>query len=216
VTKQLLRVSAALLLSVTSACGWAQTKDNPIRMPKPLSCEKPVWNTEAVRYELEGDTVVKFDLDEDGRPLNPRTARSSGWTLLDTMSERAVSTCRYAPPTDPAAMRTGLLVNFDWKLAPHRQTTVSASLVAGSCPASERFADFRPLTGSVRGSEGVLVRFLLDAAGKPFSVHIEGNRSPEVYKDAVAYLGACRFTPETTSSVPGLGNMVGRLIPKEA
>jgi protein TonB len=198
---------------MASAGSSAQTEANVMRMPKALSCDQPEWDKEARRYELEGKTMVGFDLDDEGRPVNPHTIRSSGWKLLDRMSERAVTTCRYAPPSDPAAMRKGLAIAFTWKLAPRPGNAPPSALVADSCPVSDRYTDFRPFSGAVPDGEGLLVRFLLTSTGSPFGVHIEGNSSPDTYQSAVAYLNACRFTPAGTRLVPG--NLTGRLIPRE-
>ena len=207
----------AVALCLVGAGSWAQDSAGALREPKALACEKPAWNREALRYELEGLTAIAFDLDDAGLPTNARIERSSGWRLLDRMSLDAVSSCRFAPPADPAFKRTGLKSIFSWKLsAPPGEKRVEASFVAGSCAASDRYTDFRPLSGDVTRSEGLLVRFLLNPVGKPFGVYIEGNASPEVYQAAVAYLESCRFTPASANSVPGPGNMVGRLLPKSA
>lgn len=213
--KQLLKSAGALVLCLAGASASAQDPASALREPKALSCEKPAWDKEAQRYELEGATVLAFDLDDDGQPVNPSVARGSGWKLLDGMSVRALAKCRFAPPSDPAFKRSGLKIAFNWKLRPAPEKRVPASLVPGSCAASDRFADFRPLSGDVRGSEGLLVRFLLNPlTGNPFGVHIEGNTSPEIYQATVAYLESCRFTRASTASVPGPGNMIGRLVPK--
>lgn len=214
--KQLLKSAGALALCLVAGSSWAQDAAGALREPKALSCDKPAWNQEARRYELEGSTAIAFDLDNNGVPTNPRVERSSGWRLLDRMSLAAVSSCRYAPPTDPAFKRAGLKLAYNWKLTPANEKQVPASLVAGSCVASDRYTDFRPLSGDVTRSEGLLVRFLLKPTGTPFGVHIEGNTSPEVYQATVAYLESCRFTPASTNSVPGPGNMIGRLLPKSA
>jgi len=215
-SKQLFSVAAALLLVMAGPDSAAQDKPNVVRMPKALSCEQPEWEKEARRYELEGKSIVMFDLDDEGRPINPRTMRSSGWKILDVMSERAVATCRYAPPSEAEPKRSGLVLAFNWKLAPRQAVTVPAALVAGSCPVSERYAGFRPLPEDVTGSKGTLVRFLLDSSGKPFDLRVEAADPPESRQAAEAYIASCRFTPETRNAVPERGSMRGRLIPRDA
>jgi TonB family protein len=213
--KQLFGVTAALLLAIAGPIS-AQDKPNVVRMPKALSCEQPEWDKEARRYELEGKAIVMFDLDDEGRPVNPRTMRSSGWKLLDAMSERAVTKCRYARPSEEAPMRSGLVLAFNWKLAPRQAVTVPAALVAGSCPVSERYAEFRPLPEDVAGSKGTLVRFLVNSSGIPSDLRIEAADPPESRQAAEAYIASCRFTPETRNAVPERGSVRGRLIPRDA
>lgn len=214
-TKQIARLSAALLLFLASAASSAQN-GAALRQPAPLGCEQPAWDREARRYEIEGETVLGFDLDDEGRPTNARVLRSSGWKLLDDMSLRAVGTCRYAPPRDPATERRGLKTAFVWKLHVSDSGEIPARFVEGSCPTSERFAGFRPLSGDVSRSEGLLVRFLVDPQGAPYGVKFEGDMPRATREAAEAYLAACRFTPSYWNSKAYPGNLFGRLLPKPA
>jgi len=212
----MLAFPAALLLALASTASHAQDDPAAQRQPKALACATPVMPKEALRYELSGETRLLLDLDDAGKPTNLRVTRSSGWRMLDAASVKAAATCRYAPPTDPAFKRADIKAVYNWSISPPRANQVPAALVAGSCPVSDRFADFRPLAGDVTASEGLLVRFVLDSAGKPFGIFTEGDSSPELYQAAVAYLGACRFTPATEDGRPGHGNLFGRLLPKQA
>lgn len=189
-------LTAALLLSIGAHCSAAQDKPNVVRMPKALSCEQPERDKEARRYELEGKVIVTFDLDDEGRPVNSRTMRSSGWKLLDVMSEQAVTKCRYAPPSEETLMRSGLVLAFDWKRAPRQAVTVPAALVAGSCPVSERYAEFRPLLEDVAGSKGTLVRFLVNSSGMPSDLRIEAADPPESRQAAEAYIASAASLPK--------------------
>jgi TonB family protein len=208
-------LSAALLLSLASAGSWAQN-GGALSQPTALGCDQPAWDREARRYELEGETVLSFDLDDEGRPANARVLRSSGWTLLDAMSLRAIGTCRYAPPRDPATKRSGLKTAFVWTLDESTTRETPARFVEGSCPESDRFAGFRPLSGDVRRSEGLLVRFLVDPQGAPFGIKFEGDTQRTTQAAAEAYLAACRFTPSYWKSKAYPGNLFGRLLPKQA
>jgi hypothetical protein len=169
-----------------------------------------------MRYELQGETRVAFDLDDAGRPVQPRIERTSGWRLLDRMSERAVASCRYAPAAAGDATRSNLKVNFVWKLGPRADEPTAAALVEGSCTPSAQFGAFQALRGKATEGDGVLVRFLLDAAGKPFGLRTEGATAPDVYQAAEAFVASCRFTPASWKGAPGPGNLVGRLLPPAA
>ena len=212
---QLFKLSAVVVLSLASNASWAQ-HGGALRQPAALGCEQPVWDREARRYEIEGETVLGFDLDDEGRPTKARVLRSSGWKLLDDMSLRAIGTCRYAPPRDPATERSGLKTAFVWKLHASDSGEIPARFVEGSCPTSERFAGFRPLSGDVRRSEGLLVRFLVDPQGAPYGVKFEGELPRPTREAAEAYLAACRFTPSYWNAKAYPGNLFGRLLPKPA
>lgn len=215
--RQWLSFATALPMVLASAGGSAQetgAQRGAQRAPTSLSCNAPVLSKDAAVYELEGSADIVFDLDDTGRPTNARVLRSSGWRSLDGVALSTVAGCRYAPPSDPGVKRAGIVTTYKVALAPLKDQDRLASFVPGSCAPSERFAGFQPMSGPVREGEGMLVRFVLDAAGATSRVKLEGNISPEAVQAAAAYLGSCRFTPARHNGVPGHGAMYGRLIPK--
>lgn len=213
-TRPLLRAGAALLLALASAAGWGQNARPAQRYPTALSCDEPAWDIDALGYELEGETQVIFDLDDRGRPINVRTARGSGWSLLDTMSERAVGTCRFPPPGDPQLRRRGIKTAYTWALEPPTEKLTPAFLVAGSCPASDQFDSFLPLSGQSPFQEGMRVRLLVTPDGQPFAIRFEPDVPPATQQAGAAYLESCRFQPAQNAAGPANGRILGRLMPK--
>lgn len=211
-TKQLLSFAAALALSALANPALAQ--NDGLRDPLATHCAAPIFPIEAARYELAGTTWLAVDLDDDGRPGNVRLHRGSGWKVLDDMALRGLKTCRFDPAGDPQVRRRDIKMAYQWKLGPSGERGTPAALVAGSCQASERFSAFRALSGDVTGSEGLLVRFLVDPAGKPFGIKFENDTTPADQQAGAAWLASCSFTPARGKAGPAPGNLYGRLIPK--
>jgi TonB family protein len=212
VIKQLLSFAAALALSALANPALAQ--NDGLSDPLATSCGAPVYPVEAARYELVGTTWLAVDLDDDGRPAEVRLHRGSGWKLLDDMAVRRLNGCRFDPAGDPRVRRKDIKMAYKWQLAPSGEKSTPAALVAGSCQASDRFSAFRALSGDVTGSEGVLVRFLVDPAGKPFRIKFENDTPPASQQAGAAWLASCSFTPAQGKAGPAPGNLYGRLIPK--
>jgi protein TonB len=210
--KQLLMSIAMLALSALANPALAQ--NDGLRDPLAKQCGAPVYPIEAARYELEGTTWLAVDLNDDGSPGKVRLHRSSGWKVLDDMALRQMKTCRFDPAGDPLVRRSDIKMAYKWSFGPTAEKAVAASLVAGSCQASDRFSAFRPLSGDVTGSEGVLVRFLVDTAGKPFRIKFEDDTPPASQQAGAAYLESCSFTPARSKGGFGSGNLYGRLVPK--
>lgn len=211
-TKQLLSFAAALGLSTLANPALAQ--NDGLRDPLATQCGAPVYPIEAARYELVGTTWLAVDLEDDGHPGKVRLHRSSGWKVLDDMAVRGLKTCRFDPAGDPRVRRRDIKMAYKWALGPSGEPGTPAALVAGSCQASDRFSAFRALSGDVTGSEGVLVRFLVDPAGKPFGIKFENDTPPATQQAGATYLASCSFTPAQGKAGPAPGNLYGRLIPK--
>jgi TonB family protein len=212
VTKQLLVFLATLVLFAQANHALAQ--NDGLRDPLATHCGPPFYPIEAARYELEGTTWLAVDLDDAGRPSQVRLHRGSGWKVLDDMALRILKNCRFDPAGDSQVRRRDIKMAYKWALAPSAEKAVAASLVAGSCQASDRFSAFRALSGDVTGSEGVLVRFLVDPAGKPFGIKFESDTPPASQQAGAAWLASCSFTPAQGKAGPARGQLYGRLIPK--
>ncbi|MDQ1919020.1 energy transducer TonB [Massilia pseudoviolaceinigra] len=212
--KKLFQVSAVLVTSLAAATGWAQDAGGAFRRPAVIACNPSGWTDEARRYELEGTTVLQYDVDDDGRPSSVRVTRGSGWKILDHMAIRAIESCRFEQTSDPQVVRAGLTQTYRWKLADNGQTPVPAALVASSCQPSVYFGAFLPVTGNlIRRADGIAVRFLLDEGGNTFGMKSE-ETDPAVVSAASALIKSCRFTPAMLDGKPARGNMYGWLIVK--
>lgn len=74
------------------------------------TCAKPRYPRAGLRDELEGTTVVRFDITGQGKPVNARVARSSGWAVLDEAALEALSMCQF--PQQPDLKGQGLSYRF--------------------------------------------------------------------------------------------------------
>lgn len=210
--KRLSKLPAALVLSALTIPAWAQ--NDGLRDPLAKQCAAPVYPIEAAHYELEGTTWLAVDLNDDGSPGKVQLHRSSGWKVLDDMALRQLRSCRFDRAGDPGIRRRDIKMAYKWALGPSAEKGSPAALVAGSCQASDHFSAFRPMSGDVSGSEGVLVRFLVDTAGKPYRIKFEDDTIPATQLAGAAYLESCSFTPARAKGGVGSGNLYGRLVPK--
>jgi TonB family protein len=182
--------AAALL---TAALAALHASPAAAQTPPPGgSCAGPEYPREAVRYELEGITTLRFQLTPDGRAADARVATSSGWALLDDAAIRTIQSCKFTPEQAAKARGAWLPVKYVWSL--NGGSVLRPHLVPGSCPASGRFAAFQPYEDKPSGPDGVKVRLLVDPAGRPRGVKTEGILLPPESVDAlVKYVESCRF-----------------------
>jgi TonB family protein len=160
--------------------------------PPPRSCAAAEYPREAVRYELEGITTLRYRLAADGRVSEVQVARSSGWTLLDDAAIRTIRSCGFTPEQAARARGAALPVQYVWSL--NDGGVLRPHLVPGGCPASGRFAAFQPYENAPSGADGVKVRFLVDGAGQARGVKLEGaSLPPETAAALVRYVESCRF-----------------------
>jgi len=184
-----LGVPAALAVALTIP-GAVQAAPPPTLSPE--SCVRPAYPREAIRYELEGITTLRFRLAPDGRVAGVQVAKSSGWAMLDEAVVQSLRACRFTPAQAAQAGGAALPVQYVWSL--DGEHAIRPHLVPGSCPASGRFAAFRPYDNKASGPDGVKVRLLVDAAGQPRGVKTEGiSLPPATLAALVNYVESCRF-----------------------
>ncbi len=202
------------MLSLEMNC-WAQNSDTGFRRPTAIACTPAQWPDEARRYELEGTTVLQYDVDDQGHPSAIRVSRSSGWKVLDYAAVGAMRSCRFQPSTDPMVVRTDLKIPVEWTLGNNGELPpASARLIPDSCAPSPYFGAFVPFTGKVPPRDnGILVRFLLDEKGNTFGIKVEEtDRAP--INMATNFIRSCRFSPATKDGMSVHGNLTGWLIMK--
>ncbi|MEJ7804757.1 MAG: energy transducer TonB [Telluria sp.] len=202
--KKKIAVAAALAAlaawTVTSRAPTSQNRVLADAFPaglllSPASCTTPEWPSEARRYEVDGITVVHFQIGADGRIDNATVAKSSSWTLLDEAALRSLVKCTFKPGLDEAA-RTTYPIQFVWTLS--GPPTNRPALVPGSCRPSRTFSGFERFNRAATAADGVLVRFLVDGAGKPVGVKAEGVVSDVA---ALDFISSCKFAVD--ASLPG-------------
>jgi protein TonB len=158
------------------------------------SCTTPEWPREARRYEVDGITVVHFQIGADGNIENASVAKSSSWQLLDDAAMRSLVKCKFKPGLDEAERHT-YPIQFVWTLS--GPPMIRPALVPGSCDTSGKFGGFEGYNRSPTGQDGVLVRFLIDPSGAPFGVKAEGAGGAE----AADFIKTCKFALDP--SLPG-------------
>lgn len=180
---------AILLLAATTALprpASAQQTRNPVG-----SCGMPAYPREAIRYELEGVVRLRYKLAQDGSVTDAAIDKSSGWTLLDGASLGALRACTFS--LDQAAASAGRVLKTEhtWQLEGVRN---HPRPVPDSCPLSERFNGFLPFDRIYTNSEGVRVRFLVDANGQPHGVKAEDAGLPQdQVEKAISHIAGCRL-----------------------
>jgi protein TonB len=158
------------------------------------SCTTPEWPREARRYEVDGITVVHFQIGADGNIENATVAKSSSWQLLDDAAMRSLVKCKFKPGLDEAERHT-YPIQFVWTLS--GPAMIRPALVPGSCDTSGKFGGFEGFNRAPTGADGVLVRFLIDPAGAPFDVKAEGGGGA----GAADFIRTCKFAVD--ASLPG-------------
>jgi TonB family protein len=155
-------------------------------------CGKVSWPREAMRYELVGVATVGYKLLPDGSVSDARVIKSSGWGILDDATIALANGCKYTPQQAAEAAGRELPLQFVWTL--DSRPRVFAGLVPGSCGGAGRFAGFAAFDLQFTDEKGVKVRFLLDQAGAPRALKVEGaSVSSELAGEVAAYLANCRF-----------------------
>ena len=201
----LVAVLAALAAwTVTSRTPQAQNRVLANAFPaglllSPASCTTPEWPSEARRYEVDGITVVHFQIGADGGIENAAVAKSSSWQLLDDAALRSLVKCNFKPGLDETARNT-YPIQFVWTLS--GPPMVRPALVPGSCARSSKFEGFEGYNRAATGVDGVLVRFLVNPAGSPFGVRTEGGAGGSAaVSEAAQFIRTCKFAVD--ANLPG-------------
>jgi hypothetical protein len=101
-------------------------------------------------------------------------------------------------------------VKYVWSLEGDR---LRPHLVPGSCPATGRFAAFQPYENAPSGPDGVKVRLLVDPAGRPRGVKLEGaSLAPQTAAALVNYVESCRFGFDPTVKGERTDTVYGRVV----
>ncbi len=65
------------------------------------TCAKPRLPRAMEKDEIEGTTILSFQIGADGKPINARVARSSGWAVLDEAALESLALCDFNPAGAP-------------------------------------------------------------------------------------------------------------------
>jgi len=196
----------SLLLALAGASAFPYES-----LATPASCTVPEWPREAVRYEIEGTTVLQFQVGADGTVRNAEVKQGSGWSLLDQAALAGLARCRFKPGLAAAREGTAYPLQYAWTL--EGPAPLRPMLVPGSCGPSQRFLRYDNLDQRPDGRASIKLRFLVDAAGRaqrivPEAAHFDAA----VVRDAVNWLQTCRFGISPKASGARTDTSFGRVV----
>ena len=98
----------------------------PVRLREPVktaavvdarACEKPVYPPAALRANETGVVRLNFLIDADGRILESKIERSSGYRRLDEAALNGLSLCKFKPATvDGKPERSLARIEYEWRI----------------------------------------------------------------------------------------------------
>ncbi len=92
----------------------------PVRVPAVVdatACEKPVYPAASVRANETGVVRLNFLIDVDGKILESKVERSSGFRRLDDAARIGLGLCKFKPATvDGKPERQWARIEYEWKL----------------------------------------------------------------------------------------------------
>lgn len=81
------------------------------------TCASPRYPDLSRQLNEEGRVIIGYQIDEYGKVLGSRIDKSSGSPRLDSIAERALAKCKFAPGTANGVSETSWMqVAFTWKL----------------------------------------------------------------------------------------------------
>jgi protein TonB len=81
------------------------------------ACEKPAYPAASVRANETGVVRLNFLIETDGRVLESRVERSSGYRRLDEAARSALALCKFKPATtDGKPEKSWAQIDYEWKL----------------------------------------------------------------------------------------------------
>ncbi len=116
----LLAITAVLAVLAFPMAGtaWAAEPikvEGDVQRPQAVNTVSPIYPAEARKNRIEGTTIVKAVIDEQGEVQDPTVSKSSGHPGLDQAAIDAVSQWRFKPATldgEPVAVYYNLTMDF--------------------------------------------------------------------------------------------------------
>lgn len=98
----------------------APVKRAPVRTPAVVdaaACEKPAYPAASLRANETGIVLLSFLIDVNGKVLEGKVERSSGYRRLDNAALNGLSLCKFRPATlDGKPERTWARIEYEWKI----------------------------------------------------------------------------------------------------
>jgi len=81
------------------------------------TCDRPDYPRNSLRNEEQGTTRLTFVIGLDGRVVDSKVDKSSGFRALDAAAKNALSLCKFKPGTvDGKPQQSSTVVDYVWKL----------------------------------------------------------------------------------------------------
>lgn len=110
-------LAAVVALAITSSQALAAPADMEAKVSLD-KCPKPVWPKEALRAEQTGTVALAYRVGADGKVLESRVEKSSGYPLLDEAARTGLQRCIFLPAiVDGRAEPSWLRMQYVWTMA---------------------------------------------------------------------------------------------------
>ncbi|MEK7737712.1 MAG: energy transducer TonB, partial [Pseudomonadota bacterium] len=81
------------------------------------ACQKPEYPAASIRAQESGIVTLGFLIDLDGRVLESKVERSSGYRRLDEAARKALGLCKFQPATvDGKPEKSWARIEYEWRM----------------------------------------------------------------------------------------------------
>jgi len=189
-------VSASGAASATNVNADSVTpKINDMKIDIATACAIPTYPEAALRYGMQGDTVLKLMIDESGKIKAFQLVRSSGWKMLDLTVMNAIIGCQILPEGRWVPSET--YTAYRWKF--DQGYTSPAVLEAKTCKSSDklRIADDRD---NKNKDAGIVVGIYTSETGKVLDAKVQwGSDDEQLDQESLRIARSCEFMPAERS-----------------
>lgn len=174
----------------------------PARIVNINEC-KPAYPKESTRAGETGTTQLRLRVSAEGKLLDAKVSRSSGFERLDNATLSALENCRYAPGTvDGAAAETSTTVTYNWRLEERPKLDLPQCVKKIEYPVES-------LSAEEQGTS--VLRVWVAASGDVEKVDVEKSSGfPRLDEAAAKGIRRCRFkvAPTPPNQTPVLSMRV--------
>lgn len=115
------KMMPAVLLAFCLAPAWADVATQSANATKPAadfnSCSKPVWPRASLRNEESGTVNLSFLIDVDGKVVDTKIDKSSGFPLLDVAAREGIARCTFKPAmVDGKPEKAWMKMQYVWTI----------------------------------------------------------------------------------------------------
>ncbi len=106
-----------LMLGGMVWAGTALASDSPAALDPKAPCEKPTYPRASLVNEEKGTVLMGFLVAVDGKVVESKIEKSSGFKNLDRAAMNALSQCKFKPAAKDGKPEQGWAkVEYTWKL----------------------------------------------------------------------------------------------------